>query len=263
MNTGLKNRSVIVAGSSKGIGRAAAELFAAEGAKVAMCSRDEKSVTAAGEEIRKKSGAEIFAKAVDVTDEAAVRKFVDEVAARFGGVDVCVTNAGGPPAKLFKDTNSEEWRRAYEGNFMSIVYFAYAVLPLMQKKKWGRLITITSVSVKQPVPDLIYSNAVRAGAVGLVKSLSNQYGPEGITVNNVGPGYTATDRLKSLAATRAKAAGITEEEFFQKLTADTPLRRVGKPEEVASAILWLASEGAGYVTGQTILVDGGAYKGTM
>ena len=261
MDTGLNNRSVIVAGASKGIGRAAAELFAAESAKVAICSRDEKSVSAAAEEIRKRYHAEVLARAVDVTDEAAVHRFVDEVSARFGGVDVCVTNAGGPPAKMFLETTTTEWRRAFEANFMSTVYFAQRVIPLMQRQKWGRLITITSVSVKQPVSDLIYSNAVRAGAVGLVKSLSNEFGKDGITVNNVGPGYTATGRLKQLAGSRSKAAGIDEAEFFHRLTADTALKRVGQPHEVASAIVWLASEAAGYVTGQTILVDGGAYKG--
>ena len=261
MDTSLKNRSVIVAGSSKGIGRAAAELFASESAKVAICSRDEASINAAADDIRKRYHAEVLARAVDVTNEAAVHKFVDEVAASFGGVDVCVTNAGGPPAKMFLDTTADEWRRAFEANFMSTVYFAQRVIPLMQRRKWGRLITITSVSVKQPVSDLIYSNAVRAGAVGLVKSLSNEFGKDGITVNNVGPGYTATDRLKQLAGSRSKAAGISEDEFFHRLTADTALKRVGQPQEVASAIVWLASEAAGYVTGQTILVDGGAYKG--
>lgn len=261
MDTGLKGRSIIVAGASKGIGHAAAELFAAEGAKVAICSRDEASITAAGQSIRRQCGGTVLARAVDVTDEAAVHRFVDEVAAEFGGVDVCVTNAGGPPAKMFLETTAEEWRRAFETNFMSTIFFAQRVIPLMQRKRWGRLITITSVSVKQPVSDLIYSNAVRAGAVGLVKSLSNEFGRDGITVNNVGPGYTATDRLKQLAASRSKAAGIGEEEFFRRLTADTALKRVGQPQEVASAIVWLASEGAAYVTGQTILVDGGAYKG--
>ena len=261
MNTGLKDRCVIVAGSSRGIGRAAAELFAAEGAKVAMCARDEKALQAAADAVRRTSGAEVFAQAVDVTGEAAVQRFVQEVASRFGGVDVCVTNAGGPPPRMFLETTAEEWRRAFETNFMSIVFFAHAVLPLMQRGKWGRLITITSVAVKQPVADLIYSNAVRSGAVGLVKSLANEFGKDGITVNNVGPGYTATERLRELGAKRAGEAGISQEEFFRRLSSETPVRRVGTPEEVAQAIVWLASEAAGFITGQTILVDGGIYKG--
>jgi len=183
------------------------------------------------------------------------------VVQKFGGVDICVTNAGGPPAKGFLATTAEEWKRAFELNLLSTVYFAHQVIPHMQKKKWGRIVTITSVSTKQPVTDLVYSNAVRAGAVGLVKSLSNEFGKDGITVNNVGPGYTATDRLKDLAKARSAATGKTEKEMFDGWAADAPLKRLGEPREVADAIVWLSSERASYITGQTILVDGGIYKG--
>ncbi len=261
MDLGLKNRSVIVAASSDGIARAAAEKFAAEGAKVAMCSRDAGKLNPAAEQIRRKYGAEVIAEALDVTDAAAVEGFVKRVAEEFGGVDVCVTNAGGPPAKMFFATTTEEWHRAVELNFMSIVHFARAVLPWMQKKQWGRLVTITSITVRQPVSDLIYSNAVRAGVLGLVKSLSNEFGKDGITVNNVGPGYTATERLKQLIVKRAQETGVRPEEFEAKLVSEAPLKRVGLPEEVADAIVWLASERASYVTGQTVLVDGGLFKG--
>jgi 3-oxoacyl-[acyl-carrier protein] reductase len=197
----------------------------------------------------------------DVTDAAAVQRFVDHVAERFGGVDVCVTNAGGPPAKMFLETTSEEWQRAVDLNLMSIVHFARAVLPYMQKKKWGRIVTITSVSVRQPVYDLVYSNAVRAGVLGLVKSLSNEFGKDGITVNNVAPGYTVTERLKDLAAKRAKEAGVSDSEYLKSMGAEAALGRVGQPEEIADAIVWLASDRASYITGQTLLVDGGLYKG--
>ena len=198
MDLGLKNRNVIVAASSDGIARAAAEKFAAEGAKVAMCSRNANKLNAAAGLIRERYGVPVLAEPLDVTDAAAVEAYVKQVAQEFGGVDICVTNAGGPPAKMFFSTTTEEWHRAVELNFMSIIHFARAVLPWMQKNKWGRLVTITSVTVRQPVPDLIYSNAVRAGVLGLVKSLSNEFGKDGITVNNVGPGYTATERLKQL-----------------------------------------------------------------
>jgi len=261
MDLGLKNRSVIVAASSDGIARCAAEKFAAEGAKVAMCSRDAKKLNAAAEEIRQRYSAELLTAAFDVTEEAATAQFVEQVAAKFGGVDVCVTNAGGPPAKMFLSTTTAEWHRAAELNFMSVIHFARAVLPWMQQKKWGRLVTITSVSVKQPVSDLIYSNAVRAGVVGLVKSLSNEFGKDGITVNNVAPGYTATQRLRDLLQKRAADLGISEEEYSMRIAADVPLQRLGQPEEVADAIVWLASERASYITGQTLLVDGGIYKG--
>ena len=261
MNLGLQNRSVIVAASSDGIARSAAEKFAAEGAQVAMCSRDAAKLNAAAARIRDSYGAKILAEPLDVTDAAAVEEFVKHVAQEFGGVDVCVTNAGGPPAKMFFSTTTEEWHRAMELNFMSVIYFARAVLPWMQKKQWGRLVTITSITVRQPVTDLIYSNAVRAGVLGLIKSLSNEFGKDGITVNNVGPGYTATERLKQLIAKRSQELGMSAEEFESKLGAEAPLKRVAQPEEVADAIVWLASDRASYITGQTLLVDGGLFIG--
>jgi 3-oxoacyl-[acyl-carrier protein] reductase len=261
LDLGLRGKSVIVAASSEGIARAAAERFAAEGARLAMCSRDGEKLNKAANEIRILYGSEVLEESVDVTDAAAVQTFVEHAAERFGSVDVCVTNAGGPPAKMFLETTAEEWQRAVELNLMSIIHFARTVLPHMQRNKWGRIVTITSVSVRQPVYDLVYSNTVRAGVMGLVKSLSNEFGKDGITVNNVAPGFTATERLKELAAKRAKAAGVSEGEYLERMGADAALGRVGKPEEVADVIVWLASERASYITGQTLLVDGGLYKG--
>jgi 3-oxoacyl-[acyl-carrier protein] reductase len=261
MDLGLKGRAVIVAGSSEGMGRSAAEAFAAEGARVAICARTEAKIQQAAQEIRAKHKADVFAMALDVSQAEAVKKFVAAVAEKFGGVDVCVANAAGPPARNFFTASNDDWHKAFEMNFMSAVHFAREVIPWMQKKKWGRFLTLTSVSVKQPIPDLILSNAVRAGVVGLVKSMANEFGKDGITVNNVGPGYTATERLKSLAATRALAAGLKPEDMYDKWSADTPLKRIATPEEVADAMVWLASERASYITGQTLLVDGGSYRG--
>jgi 3-oxoacyl-[acyl-carrier protein] reductase len=261
MDTGLNNRVAIVAASSQGIGRATAEAFAAEGCRIAMCARNKEALNAAAEKIRGQYKAEVLAEPFDVTDADAVRDFVSAVVQKFGSADICVTNAGGPPAKGFLATTIEEWKRAVDLNFMSAVYFAHQVIPHMQKKKWGRIITLTSVSTKQPVVDLVYSNAVRAAVVGLVKSLANEFGKDGILVNNVGPGYTATDRLKELAKARSAASGKTEKEMFEGWAADAPLKRLGEPREVADAIVWLASERASYITGQTVLVDGGLYKG--
>jgi 3-oxoacyl-[acyl-carrier protein] reductase len=261
MDTGLKGRVAIVAASSQGIGRATAEAFAAEGCQVAMCARNAQTLQAAAERIEKQYGTEVFAQALDVTDSEAVHRFVDAVVLKFGGVDVCVTNAGGPPAKGFLAASVEEWQKAVDANFLSTVYFAREVIPHMQRKHWGRIITITSITTKQPVPDLVLSNAVRAAVVGLVKSLANEFGKDGILVNNVGPGYTATDRLKELAKARSAASGKSEKEISEGWSADTPLKRLGEPREVADAIVWLASERASYVTGQTVLVDGGLYKG--
>src|SRR6201993_1144716 len=261
MDLGLKNRVALVAASSQGLGLATAEAFAAEGCKVAMCARNRQVLEAGAEKIRKKHGGEVLAEAFDVTDAGAVGRFVADVAAQFGGVDICVTNAGGPPAKGFLAASLEDWQKAINANFLSTVYFCREVIPHMQRKKWGRIITITSITTKQPVTDLVLSNAVRAGVVGLVKSLANEFGKDGILVNNVGPGFTATDRLKELAKARSTATGKPEQEIFDAWAADAPLKRLGAPRELADAIVWLASERASYITGQTVLVDGGMYKG--
>jgi len=261
MDLGIKNRVALVAASSQGIGLATAEAFAAEGCRLAMCARNRQTLDAAAERLRASHHAEVMAEAFDVTDAAAVSRFVAAVAAKFGGVDICVTNAGGPPAKGFLAATLEDWQRAVDANFLSTVYFAREVIPLMQRKHWGRIITITSITTKQPVPDLVLSNAVRAAVVGLVKSLANEFGKDGILVNNVGPGFTATDRLKELAKARSAASGKSEKEIFDGWAADAPLKRLGEPREVAETIVWLASERASYITGQTILADGGMYKG--
>ena len=214
MDLGLKNRVALVAASSQGIGRATAEAFAAEGCRVAMCARNSQTLQTVADKIRKEYGVEVLAEAFDVTDAAAVGRFVAAVSQRFGTVDICVTNAGGPPAKGFLSASLEEWQRALEMNFLSTVYFAREVIPHMQRQRWGRIITLTSITTKQPVADLVLSNAVRAAVVGLVKSLANEFGKDGILVNNVGPGFTATDRLKELAKTRAAATGKTRTGFI-------------------------------------------------
>ncbi len=261
MDLGLKTRVALIAASSQGIGLATAEAFAAEGCRIAMCSRNNQTLQSAAEKIRKHHNTEVLAEALDVTDPAAISRFVAGVAAKFGAVDICVTNAGGPPAKGFLSATLDDWQRAISANFLSTVYFAREVIPHMQRKHWGRIITITSITTKQPVADLVLSNAVRAAVVGLVKSLANEFGKDGILVNNVAPGFTATDRLKELAKSRSTASGKNEQEIFDAWAADAPLKRLGEPREVAEIIVWLASDRASYVTGQTVLVDGGVYKG--
>src|SRR3984893_1183350 len=261
MNLGLKNRVALVAAASQGIGLATAEAFAAEGCRVAICARHEETLELAASKIRNEHRSEVFDEALDVTDAEAVRRFVAAADGKFGGGDICVASADDRPAMGVLAASTDDWRKAIDANFLSTVYFAREVIPHMQRKRWGRIVTITSITTKQPVADLVLSNAVRAAVVGLVKSLANEFGKDGILVNNVGPGFTATDRLKELAKSRSSALGIGEKEILDGWAADTPLRRLGEPREVADAIVWLASDRASYVTGQTVLVDGGIYKG--
>jgi 3-oxoacyl-[acyl-carrier protein] reductase len=261
MNTGLKDRVALITGASQGMGRATAEAFAAEGARVAICARRPATIQQVADAIRSQHKVEVIAAAVDVTDTKALQDFVSSVEKKFGAVDVCVANAGGPPAKQFAQTTLDDWHKAFGLNFMSVAALAHAVLPGMQQRRWGRFITITSTSVRQPIPDLVLSSAIRPAVVGLIKSLAIEYGPHHITFNNIAPGWTATERLNELAESRSQAAGIRKEQIFGKWAQEVPLGRLGKPEEIADAIVWLASERAAYVTGQTLIVDGGVYKG--
>jgi 3-oxoacyl-[acyl-carrier protein] reductase len=257
MDLGLAGRIAIIAASSRGLGRAVAAELAAEGAEVALCSRSAADLETAAESIRQKTGREAFRQALDVSRAEDVERFVAAVEARFGRIDICITNAGGPPAKPFLDTSLDDWRAATDTLLMGTIHFARAVLPRMQQRRWGRLLTITSMSVKQPVENLMLSNSVRAAVAGLARTLANEFGPYGITVNNVCPGYTLTDRLQQLAETVAGRSGITTEQVFERWSAEVPARRMGRPEEFAATVAFLASERAGYVNGVSITVDGG------
>jgi 3-oxoacyl-[acyl-carrier protein] reductase len=261
MDLGLKDRVAIVAASSQGLGKAVALALAQEGARLALCARTAATLEAAAEEIRNQTRAEIMAQALDVTNYGAVRRFVAEMTARFGRLDVCIANAGGPPSKSFAETTIEDWQAAANLNLMSTVYFARETLPVMQRQRWGRFIAITSVAVKQPVEGLILSNAVRSAVSGLIKTLSNEYGPYGVLVNAVCPGYTATARLVELAGKLAVREGVSSQEIEDRWARQTALGRVGRPEEFAGVVAFLASERASYLTGASIAVDGGLVKG--
>ena len=262
MDLGLNGRAAIVAAASQGLGKAVALGLAREGARVAICARTKDTLEAAAAEIRSETGAEVLARPVDVTSHEQVRAFVAETAARFGGVDICVANAGGPPSRTFAETTPDDWRSAVDLNLLSTVWFARETLPLMQRRRWGRFIAITSVSVKQPIEGLILSNSVRSAVSGLMKTLANEYGPYNILVNSVCPGYTATARLEALSGRIAAAEGVTPEEVQQRWACQTPLRRLGKPDEFANMVVFLASERASYVTGAAIAIDGGLVRGT-
>jgi 3-oxoacyl-[acyl-carrier protein] reductase len=263
MDLGLKDRVAIVAAASKGLGRAVATELAREGAEVAICARSAANLEQAAKAIREATGRTVYAEAVDVTDAARVSQFVDGVEKRFGRLDICITNAGGPPAKTFLEATVEQWRAAFELTLLSTIYFAREALPRMQKRRWGRFVTITSSAVKQPIDGLLLSNSLRAGVTGLAKTLANEFGPSGITVNNVCPGYTRTERLVELAQSRTKATGEDIEKIFEQWAAQVPLRRVGTPEEFAAVVTFLVSERASYVNGVSLAVDGGALRGLL
>ncbi len=263
MDLGLHGRVAIVAAASKGLGRAVATELAREGADVAICARSAATLDETAEQIRHASGREVFAQPLDVTDAAGVTSFVDAVEKRFGRVDICVTNAGGPPAKKFLELGEEEWRAAVELTLLSAVWFARATLPRMQRRRWGRLVTITSAAVKQPLDGLILSNSIRAAVTGLARTLANEFGPDNITVNNVCPGYTRTERLTELADSMARSSGQPQESIFARWNAQIPLGRLGRPEELAALVAFLCSERAGYITGATLAVDGGYIRSLL
>ena len=263
MDLGLTGRVAIVAAASKGLGHAVAEELAREGAHVAICARTPGTLAETAAQIRKSTGHEVFYQPLDVTDSAAIASFVSAVEDRFGRLDVCVTNSGGPPSNSFGSTTPEDWRSAVDQLLMSTVFFAREALPRMQKNKWGRLITITSSAVKQPVDGLLLSNSVRAAVTGLARTLANEYATEGITVNNVCPGYTRTLRLDGLASTISARTGSRPEEVFANWEREIPARRLGTPQELAAVVAFLASERASYVTGTSIAVDGGLIRSLL
>jgi 3-oxoacyl-[acyl-carrier protein] reductase len=263
MDLGLKGKVAIVAAASKGLGRAVALELAREGAEVAICARTPADLERAASEIGQAAGKAVFWQALDVTDAGHVAQFVEAVDKRYGRVDICVTNAGGPPAKKFLEVSLDEWRAAVDLTLLSAVYFAREVLPRMRRNHWGRLLTITSVSVKQPIDGLLLSNSIRAAVTGLGRTLANEFGADGITVNNVCPGYTLTERLDELAGKMAESSGRTRDAVLGEWSAQVPLGRLARPEEFAALVAFLASERAGYINGATIAVDGGWARGLL
>jgi 3-oxoacyl-[acyl-carrier protein] reductase len=263
MDLGLTGRVAIVAAASKGLGRAVAEELAREGAHVAICARTAATLEETAAHIRKTTGREVLHQALDVTDSTAVTSFVAGVEARFGRIDICVTNSGGPPSNLFESTTPEVWRAAIDQLLMSTISLARETLPRMQKNKWGRLITITSSAVKQPVDGLLLSNSIRAAVTGLARTLANEYAADGITVNNVCPGYTRTARLDGLASSISARSGSKPEEVLANWEREIPAGRLGTPQEFAAVVAFLASERASYVNGTSIAVDGGLVRSLL
>jgi 3-oxoacyl-[acyl-carrier protein] reductase len=257
MDLGLEGRVAIVAAASSGIGFAAARELAREGARVFLCSRDEERAQAAAERIRKETGAEVLGVRADVTSDEDAARFVRLAEERAGRVDICVTNAGGSPASRFAETSLEMYRKAFELNALSAIRLAQLVVPSMRERRWGRIINITSISVKQPINGLLLSNTIRAGLTGWAKTLSTEIASDGVTVNSVAPGYTLTEHQDELAEVRGRATGKTKEEMIEMWAAEIPIRRLASAEEIAAAVAFLASERASYITGVTLQVDGG------
>ena len=260
MDLGLKNKVALVAAASRGLGRAVAEELAAEGASLLLCSRREEAINKAAKEIAQTTGAKVLALAADVSEAADVAKLTQFGAERLGRIDILVTNAGGPPAGQFENLSQDQWEAATRLTLFSAVELVRQVLPGMKERRWGRILNITSIAVKQPVDNLILSNSLRAAVTGFARTLANEVAPFGVTVNNIMPGYTRTERVEELAQVMAEKQAITPAETVARWEKEIPMRRLGEPREFAALAAFLVSERASYITGTSIPVDGGWIK---
>jgi 3-oxoacyl-[acyl-carrier protein] reductase len=252
MDFGIRNRVAMVAAASKGLGRAIAEALAAEGCRLSVCAR---TIEAWNDEM--------LAVPCDVSKAEDLQRWFDATIARFGQVDILVTNTGGPPAAQFLKLSEDQWRAGIDSTLMNVVRLCRMVIPVMQERKWGRILHLTSFVAKQPIELLTVSSTLRAGISGLTKTLADQVARDGILVNAILPGHFRTDRQRHLAEVRSKEQGITEEEYFRKAAEAIPLGRFGDASELAHVAAFLCSERASYVTGASIQVDGGLYRGTF
>lgn len=261
MLTGLEGRVAIVAGASKGLGRAVARGLAVEGCDLAVCARSNERLNEVEQELSGQYGRKVFRRSVDLSDTKAAAEFVDEAAAHFGRIDILVNNAGGPPAGGFDDFTEADWQAAINLTLLSAQAMTRSALKPMREAGWGRVINMTSVSIKQPLPGLVLSNSIRAAVIGWAKSLADEVAAHHITVNNICPGWMKTGRVDQLLEHRATSGGITVDEALAGIVAGIPLGRMGRPEEFADLVVFLASERASYITGASYLIDGGLYRG--
>jgi len=262
MDFGLRERVVLVCGASRGIAFAAADLLAQEGASLVIVSRSAGAVERAAQRLRV-HGVSVLPIAADLATSDGTAHVRHVIMQAHGRVDVLITNTGGPPTGSALGHAWEAWQRAAELLLRSAVELTQAFVPGMQERQWGRVVGITSFAVKQPVPSLVLSNSLRAAVTGFYRTLAEEVAPDGVTVNTVLPGYTATERLDELATATMQRTGSTRDAVFDRWRAETPARRLGAPEEVAAMIAFLASAQAGFVTGQAICVDGGAARSLL
>lgn len=262
MDLRLTDKVALVTASSKGLGKATARQFALEGARVVMCARSDALETAATE-IREETGGEVATIRADVTVQKDVERLVKTTLDIFGRIDVLVVNAGGPPSGNFLDLTPDDWEAAANLTLMSAVRLCYAVVPTMLEQGSGSIVAIESISVKQPIDNLILSNAVRMAVIGMLKSMANELGPQGIRVNSINPTFTWTGRVEKLLTDRAKKNGTTLDQETAKVTATVPLRRMGDVEEFGRAVAWLASPAASFIHGHALMFDGGATRSSL
>jgi len=260
MDLGLKGRVALVAAASKGLGRATAEELAREGARVVICARGADALMATRDQIVSDTGAEVHAVAADMAEVHGIELVAREALGRFGHVDILVNNAGGPPSGPFERHPWSAWEDAVRLTLRSAVELTRLVLPGMRERRWGRVLNITSIAVKQPVDGLMLSNSIRSAVTGWARTLANEVARDGITVNCVLPGFTRTDRVESLNAATAAREGIDVAEVQKRTEAQIPMRRLGEPREFGAMMAFLASDRASYVTAQSIAVDGGWIK---
>jgi 3-oxoacyl-[acyl-carrier protein] reductase len=263
MDLGLNGKIALVGASSRGIGRAIATTLGREGARLVMCARGKEALEETADRICATTGAEVYTVPLDLAQPDGPRCFVETAVSQAGGVDILVTNTGGPPPGTFEEHDETAWQRAFELLVMSAVRLIRAAVPHMERRGGGRIVNIVSIAVKEPVPGLVLSNALRAAVVGLAKTLAGELGPRGILVNNVCPGRIATDRLLELDEDRARRGGRPVEEVKLEAQRRIPLGRYGQPDELAALVAFLVSSQASYVTGTTILCDGGLSAGLM
>jgi len=257
MDFGLRGKVALVTAASRGLGRAIADALGAEGASLIICARGTSALEEAGAAIAQRTGAEVEMVAADVATAEGITRAWQHARDRFGRVDILVTNAGGPPSGPFEAHEWGVWQQAVELTLRSAVELTRLVLPGMKERRWGRILNVTSIAVKQPVDGLMLSNSIRAAVTGFGRTLANEVARYGITVNNILPGYTRTERVEQLNAATAAREGVTVEDVSRRIEAQIPMRRLGEPHEFAALAAFLASEQAAYITGQSIAVDGG------